>query len=602
MVDFSLFQSVYQYLYTQKYAVGAVVIAFLVTKLLYWCIKSCNKTNQYRRMVRQALAAREHEMKRFVELYGDFVPQARQAEIIKMSASQIAEEIRNGKLTSKEAVISFGLRAIKVGKELNLLADTALLQAVTQAEEKDRQKKSLSTLPPLYGVPISVKDHLCTKGLLCTVGYSCNVAHGKSQADCVYVQMLKKNGAIPFIAGNVPQGLIGTECFNYVWGQAKNPYNPARVTGGSSGGEAGLVATCCAPLGNGSETGGSIRVPAAFCGVYGFKATSTRISTRGALNTQNHYVYTHKELPMVIGPMSRSVDDLILIMRALFGNFKATDPLIDRSPFDEKLLQQTRSRPLKIGYCLDDDLHEVSPAVKRAISMIGDKMREKGHKFIEFEKNWFYDFGKIGYEIVTAIAPNDDISVGLKGEKHAYMFNGSMLLGRLPNFMIRLVSLVFKLIGEERQSTLVAISTKKTLKDFHTLIKRKEEMKRIFFDYWIENEFDCVILPVFPIAAHRHKEFEFMFPHTAQTVGVNLLDVAAGTVPVTLVSKEDLHYETRFKDTNAKLLRQNVETSEGMPIAVQVCCLSGEDEKCLGIMKIISELLPFNHFPPEPKK
>ena len=300
--------------------------------------------------------------------------------------------------------------------------------------------------------------------------------------------------------------------------------------------------------------------------------------------------------------MSRSVDDLILSMRLAFGSFRASDPLVSRAPFDEKLFQEPRTKSLKIGICLDDELHENSPAVKRAISMVADKLRAKGHKVQEFEKNMFFEFGMMGYEIVTSVAPHDDITTGLKGERHAYMFTGALLLGMLPNFIVRFISFFLKLIGEPRMAISAAASTKKTLKDFHGLIKRKEEMKRAFFDYWIQNEFDCVILPVFPATAHRHKEFEHMLLHTAQTGGINLLDLAAGTIPVTLVSKEDLHYETRFKDSNAKLLRQNVETSEGLPIAIQACCLGGEDEKCLGIMKIISELVPFNHVPTDPKK
>mmetsp|Transcript_20552 Transcript_20552/g.23744 ORF Transcript_20552/g.23744 Transcript_20552/m.23744 type:complete len:96 (+) Transcript_20552:1-288(+) len=90
-----------------------------------------------------------------------------------------------------------------------------------------------------------------------------------------------------------------------------------------------------------------------------------------------------------------------------------------------------------------------------------------------------------------------------------------------------------------------------------------------------------------------------MFLHTAQTGGVNIFDLPAGTIPITLASKEDLVYETRYKDSHAKVFKKHVATSEGMPVAVQVCCLSGDDEKCLGIMKLISELIPFNHLPPE---
>lgn len=165
--------------------------------------------------------------------------------------------------------------------------------------EREEAKKNGTTdmLPKLHGIPISIKDivrytpkysYLITlsclqinqKGFRTTVGcqYLGKEVHTE---DAVTVTLLRKAGAIPIVRGNVPQLALTMHTDNFLWGRAQNPYDVTRSCGGSSGGEGGIVASRCAPLAFGSDVAGSIRIPAAFNGVRGFKPTPARCSAEG---------------------------------------------------------------------------------------------------------------------------------------------------------------------------------------------------------------------------------------------------------------------------------------------------------------------------------
>jgi Asp-tRNA(Asn)/Glu-tRNA(Gln) amidotransferase A subunit family amidase len=123
----------------------------------------------------------------------------------------------------------------------------------------------------LHGIPVSIKELFSMKGLLSTVGTA--MLDHKRSTDSECVLPLTEAGAIPIIRGNVPQAALSYHSDNYVWGRAQNVYQRERSCGGSSGGDAGLVAARCVPMALGSDVGGSIRIPATFNGVTGFKPT-----------------------------------------------------------------------------------------------------------------------------------------------------------------------------------------------------------------------------------------------------------------------------------------------------------------------------------------
>jgi len=185
-----------------------------------------------------------------------------------------------------DLVTVFAERCQRIGRALNLSTEENFTQALGMAMKKDlelakaKKEGKENELGLMFGIPFSVKDLLKQKGFLSTVGcaYLCD---DFATEDSVVVKQYLKAGGIPIVRGNVPQSALSIHCANLVFGEAKNPLQPERSTGGSSGGDAGMVAARCVPLGVGSDIGGSLRFPASFCGIYGFKPTQSRFTRLG---------------------------------------------------------------------------------------------------------------------------------------------------------------------------------------------------------------------------------------------------------------------------------------------------------------------------------
>ena len=129
--------------------------------------------------------------------------------------------------------------------------------------------------------------------------------------------MFKNTGMIPYIRGNTPQIGMTFETNNNLWGRSINPWNRSRAVGGSSGGEAGLLASRCSMLGLGSDIGGSIRIPSEFCGVFGMKPNSRRISSTYQAELSVDSRSFGLAIPLCLGPLARSAEDLALFMKVV---------------------------------------------------------------------------------------------------------------------------------------------------------------------------------------------------------------------------------------------------------------------------------------------
>lgn len=127
---------------------------------------------------------------------------------------------------------------------------------------------------------MSFKDQFDQKGCLSSCGTAFLCDKIKTE-DSVVVKLFLKAGAIPLVRGNVPQSCLSIYTTNLIWGEAKNPLDVERTTGGSSGGDAAMIVARCVPIGMGTDIGGSVRIPAGFCGIIGFKPTQTRSTKRG---------------------------------------------------------------------------------------------------------------------------------------------------------------------------------------------------------------------------------------------------------------------------------------------------------------------------------
>ena len=195
---------------------------------------------------------------------------------------------------------------------LNAVVDDDFEGARRRAAELDALGSRAREALPLYGLSASIKEFIATRGLSWTAGMAWR-REMKAQNDADVVACLREAGAIPFLASNGPEGGLWLESDNPLYGSTRNPWSRHRTPGGSSGGEGALVASACASFGIGSDVGGSIRIPAAFCGIFGHKPSSQLISTEG------HYPAPVGELSkyLCVGPMTRSAEDLALLMQVL---------------------------------------------------------------------------------------------------------------------------------------------------------------------------------------------------------------------------------------------------------------------------------------------
>ncbi|MDX1600485.1 MAG: amidase [Anaerolineales bacterium] len=234
--------------------------------------------------------------------------------ILEMSALQLARAIREGRLDPIRVLEVHIARIRAVNPSLNALVAERFERARDDAEQAARAVAKGDGLAPLHGVPVTVKDALPVAGLPFTGGLSTR-SNVIADEDAEAVSRLRSAGAIVLGKTNTPELCASVETHNHLYGRTRNPWDLDRTPGGSSGGEAALIAAGGSPLGLGSDLAGSLRIPAAFCGIAALKPTANRIPTEG------HFPADPPGLEgwNTVGPLARHVEDLALAYSVLTG-------------------------------------------------------------------------------------------------------------------------------------------------------------------------------------------------------------------------------------------------------------------------------------------
>ncbi|HLX45517.1 MAG TPA: amidase family protein [Bryobacteraceae bacterium] len=234
-------------------------------------------------------------------------------EVLTLSGTAQARLIQNGAISSTELVQTHIDRIRAVNPVLNAAVEILERTALAEARSADARYAQGAPLSPLDGVPFSVKDSIEVAGTVCTAGTLGRRNAPASTCDATLVARLRSAGAIPIVRTNLPDLLFAFETENLIHGRTNNPYDVTRTSGGSSGGEAALIAACGSPFGLGSDAAGSVRVPAHYCGIASIKPTSGRLPRAGHVPPPSGWI----EILWQIGPMARHVDDLIALMPLL---------------------------------------------------------------------------------------------------------------------------------------------------------------------------------------------------------------------------------------------------------------------------------------------
>ncbi len=239
------------------------------------------------------------------------------AQLIELSAAQVAEAIRTHKITSEEAVVAFLERICEVNPGLNAVVTVDAKAALQRAREADSALASGMSWGPLHGVPFTIKDTYKTKGLRTTAGYLPLANHVPTE-NSVVVQRLIDAGAILMGKTNTPSLAMDMQTTNAVFGTTVNLFNPAWTAGGSSGGSSVAVAARMTPFEFGTDLAGSIRVPAAFNGVYGLRPTFGLVSMRGHVPPRPDELDGIRRMATA-GPITHNIEDLSMLLDIVGG-------------------------------------------------------------------------------------------------------------------------------------------------------------------------------------------------------------------------------------------------------------------------------------------
>lgn len=236
-------------------------------------------------------------------------------ELIFASVNELAGAIKSKTVSSEELVTAYLQRIDVSNPVLNAVVQQTPATALEAARQADAALARGEIKGPLHGIPITIKDSFDSEGVVTAAG-TCGRSAFVPDRDATVVARLRSAGAIILGKTNTPELTLAGETDNFVYGRTNNPHDPARTPGGSSGGPAAVLAAGGSPLDIGSDTAGSIRLPAHYCGIAGIKPTAGRVPRTGHIIS---FDMGALESMTQIGPMARFVADLILALPIIAG-------------------------------------------------------------------------------------------------------------------------------------------------------------------------------------------------------------------------------------------------------------------------------------------
>lgn len=321
-------------------------------------------------------------------------------DIFNMTALEVGAAIKSGELKCVDAVNAVFSAIEKTDDKINAYITLNKEAALKRAEEVQKLIDSGELTSPLAGVPFSIKDNICTKGLKTTCA-SKILGDFAPIYNATVIEKLEQNGAIIIGKLNMDEFAMGSTSETSYYGTTKNPWDLSRVPGGSSGGSAASVAAKEAVVALGSDTGGSIRQPAAYCGVTGFKPTYGTVSRYGLIA----YASSLDQ----IGPVARDVADCAAVMDVISGKDDLDGTSLDVNKTNYLNSLDGNIKGMKIGLprqCFDNGIDE---DVKNNILEMAEKLKELGAIVEEIEMP-FLEFVIPAYYIIASAEASSNLS------------------------------------------------------------------------------------------------------------------------------------------------------------------------------------------------
>lgn len=288
------------------------------------------------------------------------------------SISKLAQDVQTGKTTAT-ALVEKSLKAIAANKDYHTILAVTADRALQRAAEIDEQVKNGKKVGRLAGVPYIAKDNFLTFGAPTTAA-SKILEPFNAPYQATAINKLEAEGAILVAKANLDAFAHGSSTENSAFGPTLNPYDKTRVPGGSSGGSSAAVALQIAPFALGTDTGGSIRLPASFCGVVGYKPTYGLVSRYG--------VVAMGSSTDVIGPLTNTVEDSALVLDVMSGRDQFDGTSIERDNISYQKLD-TSLKGKKIGIIKEYLGEGLNPEVKKQVKEAVDKFKKAGAEVVE---------------------------------------------------------------------------------------------------------------------------------------------------------------------------------------------------------------------------
>ncbi len=327
-----------------------------------------------------------------------------------LTIAKIHQLLKEKKLSALELSNQFLEKIEKDDKKLSAFLTVDKELVLSQAKEADRKIKRKEEVSVLTGIPLAVKDNILVENLKCTAG-SKVLKDYFAPYDATIIKKLKKLGVVILGKTNLDEFAMGCSTENSAFGPTKNPNDLTRVPGGSSGGSASAVAANMAVCALGSDTGGSVRLPAAFCGTVGFKPTYGAVSRYGLIAMASSLDQ--------IGPLAKTVEDAQIIFDAIKGK----DVLDSTSVQVKKMNYDFKASQLKIGIPKEYFKKDIDSKIKTLVKAAIKKYEDLGSKVEEISLPHCTDYALAAYHIInscevsTNLARYDGVRYGsLKGK------------------------------------------------------------------------------------------------------------------------------------------------------------------------------------------
>lgn len=436
-----------------------------------------------------------------------------------LSINQLSELIEKKELSCLEITSAYLERISQVEDTIKAFVTVTKEEALEQAKAIDEKRSRGEKLSPLAGIPMAIKDDICTEGIK-TTGASKILYNYLPPFDAAVVERLKKAGAVLVGKTNMDEFSMGSSTENSGFFKTKNPFAQDAVPGGSSGGSAAAVAAGEAAFALGSDTGGGIRQPAAFCGVIGMKPTYGFVPRTGLIS--------HASSLDQIGPISRDMTDLALILNTICGydHRDSTSARAEVPDFKTSLVNDVKG--LRIGLPREYFGPDIDPLVAAKVREAVQKLEELGAVCAEMSMP-HTEYALIAHYIISCaeassnLARYDGVRHGLRVEAEDVlnMFNKTRSLGFGTEVKRRI------LLGTLNLSTAYYDT-------YYTEAIKVRTLNKQDFDQAFE-KFDCLLTPTSPTTAFRLGEKAddplAMYRSGACTIPVNLAGVPAMSLP-----------------------------------------------------------------------